>query len=93
MEPRLHEDSAAWIFFVHAAFAIALSALMIGILVLPEPLWVRGYLAMGLLFAVSATLTLSKTLRDNHEARKLHHRIDEVKTERLLKDLDLPRVS
>jgi hypothetical protein len=89
MEPSLHQDSPAWIFFVHASFAVALVAMLAGIAYLPQPLMVRGYLAMGLLFVVSATLTLSKTVRDNHEARKLHHRIAEVKTEKMLKEYDL----
>lgn len=84
MEPRLQEDSASWIFFVHAAFAIALMAMTVGIWLLPDPLWIKGYLGMGLFFTVSATITLSKTTRDNHEARKLHHRLVEAKTEKIL---------
>lgn len=88
MEPKLHEDSPSWIFFVHAAFVIALAAMVIGIWLLPDALWIKGYLAMGLFFTVSSTITLSKTVRDNHEAKKLYHQIAEVKTEQLLKEMN-----
>lgn len=89
MEPTLHQDSPAWVFFAHAAFVLSIAAMLVGICLLESPLWVKGYLAIGFLFAVNATLTLSKTVRDNHEARKLHHRIAEVKTEKMLKEFEL----
>lgn len=88
-QPTLHQDTAAWIFFCHAAFAISLGLTLLGICILPVVLWIKGYIAMGLLFTVASTITLSKTTRDNHEARKLVNRIHEVKTEKMLKDFDL----
>ena len=88
MEPNLHQDSGAWVFFVHAAFVVALVTMLLGIWLLESPLWVKGYLAIGYLFTVNATFSLAKTVRDNHEARKIHHRIAEVKTERMLKEFE-----
>jgi hypothetical protein len=41
---------------------------------------------MGSMFVVGSTITLAKTLRDDHEARRLVNRISEAKTERLLKE-------
>jgi hypothetical protein len=32
MDPKINEDSAAWMFFVHASFAISALAMIIGIL-------------------------------------------------------------
>ena len=83
------QDSAAWQMFVQAAFAISLGLMITGIAILPVVLWVKGYMAMGLFFCVSSTLTLSKTVRDNHEAKKIVNRISEAKTERMLKEYDL----
>ena len=60
----------------------------IGIFYLPAEIWVKGYLAMGVLFTVGSTFTLAKTLRDEHEAKKLINKISEVKTERMLKDYE-----
>lgn len=63
-------DSAAWQWFVKLCFATAVGAMLFGIAVAPIDLWVRGYLLMGTLFLVSATLMLSKTIRDQFEAEK-----------------------
>jgi hypothetical protein len=37
---------------------------------------------------VGSTFTLAKTVRDEFEAKKLINRIQEAKTERMLKDYD-----
>jgi len=46
----------------------------------------KGYLALNSLFMVSATIMLSKTLRDEHETSKLSNRINEAKTNKILKE-------
>ncbi|MDB4951017.1 MAG: hypothetical protein JWM27_3666 [Gemmatimonadetes bacterium] len=87
--PAIQRDSASWLFFVRASFALALAANIAGIVFLPVEAWIRGYLAMGLMFVVGSAITLTKTLRDDHEAGKLLNRIAEVKTTRLLKEYDV----
>lgn len=87
-QPSMTQDSGAWQSFVYVGFAVSLGLMVLGIAVLPVDLWIRGYLGMGLFFTISSTLTLSKTVRDNHEAKKLVNRINEVKTERILKEFD-----
>jgi hypothetical protein len=87
-EPGIHHDSGAWVFFVHAAFLVSLALMVAGIYALPVDLWIRGYLAMGLFFTVSSTVTLSKTLRDRHESERLVNRLKSVKTERLLHEYE-----
>jgi hypothetical protein len=42
-----------------------------GIYYLPADLWIKGYLAVAMLFALSQTFTLAKTVRDGEEARRL----------------------
>ncbi len=50
-------------------------------------LWVKGYLTMASVFMLGASFTLSKTLRDEHEAKRLANRIDDAKAERLLMEV------
>lgn len=87
--PGLSQDTPAWRTYVCVSFALSLGLMVVGIAVLPVTLWMRGYLAMGLFFTVSATLTLSKTLRDQHEASKIVNKLSEARTERILKEFDL----
>jgi hypothetical protein len=45
-------------------------------------------MAMGTLFTVGSSITLSKTMRDEHEASKIINRIKDVKTEKILKEFN-----
>lgn len=87
-EDRIQQDSPAWIAFVQICFAISLGGTALGVIFLPVNLWVKGYLGMGLLFTVGSTIILSKTLRDQHEARKLIKRIRDAKTEKILTEFE-----
>lgn len=80
-------STAGWIMFTYIQFAVALGMSAIGIWVIPVDLTVKGYLAMGFLFAVSATFTLAKTVRDEHEARRMANRLEEARAEKLLMEV------
>jgi hypothetical protein len=41
---------------------------------------------MGLMFSVGSTASLSKTIRDMEESKRLINRVDEAKLEKLLAD-------
>ena len=45
----------------------------------------RGFLGMGLFFTVSSTVVMTKTMRDDHEGRKLIKRLSNAKTEKMQK--------
>jgi hypothetical protein len=90
-QPTLTQQTPAWLAFVQISFVLSLGLMIVGICLLPVDLWIRGYLGMGLFFTVSATITLSKTMRDEHEAKKIVNRIHEVKTEKMLQEFDLHR--
>ena len=62
--------------------------MVIGIIWLPVDPWVKGFLAMGLLYTVNACFTLAKTVRDNHEATKLVNRISGAKAEKLINEFE-----
>jgi hypothetical protein len=80
-------NTGAWISFTYIQFAVALGMSAAGIWVIPVDLTVKGYLAMGLLFTVGATFTLAKTVRDEHEARRMANRLDEARAEKLLMEV------
>jgi hypothetical protein len=87
--PTINENTPAWMAFVWISFGISVGLMSIGIYQLPAELWVKGYMTMGLFFCVGSSFTLAKTVRDNHESRKLINRVTEVKTERMLQDYEL----
>jgi len=87
--PEIHQDTASWIFYVYVSFVLSVTLMCIGIWMLPVTLWIKGYLAMGLFFVISASLSLAKTTRDQHESRKLVNRLSTAKAEKMLKDYDL----
>lgn len=84
--PKTH--TSAWIAQTWISFVIALGATSMGIFYLPVNGWLKGYLGMGLLFSIGSTISLSKTVRDIEESKRLTSRIDEAKLERMLADYD-----
>jgi hypothetical protein len=80
--------SPAWVVQVWISFIVAVAATSLGIFYLPVDGWVRGFLAMGLLFSVGSSVSLSKTLRDLHESHALTKRIDEARVNRLIAEHD-----
>ena len=72
-----------------ASFGLAIGTTAIGIAYLPIDPWIRAFLGMGLLFSVGSALTLAKTLRDNHEARRLINRLSEAKAEKIIREFEV----
>jgi hypothetical protein len=87
-QPPAQQDTSAWVFQAWASFLIAFGTTMVGILYLPVDHWVRGFLAMGVLFTINACFTLAKTVRDNHEAGKFINRLTGAKAEKLLQEFE-----
>jgi hypothetical protein len=83
------QNSPAWLFFVKASFVFSVLALAAGIFWVPGEPWVKGYLAMGVLYAVGSSFILSKTLRDEFESSKLMNKIEEARAEKILKEFDV----
>jgi hypothetical protein len=91
--PLISENSPGWMACVWISFGLSISLTLLGIYGLPVVSWIKGYMVMGLMFSVGSCFTLSKTVRDNHEARKLINRVTEVKTERMLHEFELKDVA
>ena len=81
-------NSPAWIFFCYASFAIALGITGLGIWFMDLSLPMKAFMSMGLLFTTGSAFTLAKTLRDEHESKQFHHKLEEAKTERLLREVE-----
>lgn len=86
MDNELNSNSASWVFFVKASFGVALLAAAMGVVLAPVGLVLKGYMAISALFLVSTTITLSKTMRDEHESKRIVNKISEARTQQLLKE-------
>lgn len=71
-----------------ASFAVALAAVSLGILYLDADAWVRGFLAIAVLYLTTSAFTLAKVIRDRQEAGQIVSRVDQARLEKLLADHD-----
>jgi hypothetical protein len=86
---ELNSSSSSWDFFVKLAFALAIGSTLIGIYMLPGELVIKGYFLISTFFLVLSTITMSKTIRDKHEAERLHNKITEARTSKIIRDMDI----
>ena len=84
------QPSTTVAFFVQAAISlgVSLGATLIGIAYLPIGGWIRGFLALGLLYVVTSTFTLAKCVRDRQDVSTVVHRVDQARLEKLLAEHD-----
>lgn len=82
------KPSAAFYIQSVVSFAVALSALILGVAYLQVDVWVRGFLSVGILYLVTSTFTLAKVIRDQQEASSALSRIDQARLEKMLAEHD-----
>ena len=70
-ESSVLTNSTYWTSFVKFTFGVALLGMAAYVFFMDGTLLMKGYLALNSLFLVSSTIMLSKTLRDEHEAKRL----------------------
>ena len=77
-------------FFVQAviSFAASMLAVAIGIAYLPADPWVRGFLALAVLYVVTSAFTLAKCVRDRQESTAVVSRVDQARLDKLLAEHD-----
>jgi hypothetical protein len=88
MNQNIQHHSNAWVTFTYGSFGASAFLVAIGVYFLPVDLWIKGYLAMGIVMLVQSCVTLTKTVRDMHESGKLVNRIEDAKAERILMDFN-----
>jgi hypothetical protein len=81
------KHSDAWTMFTIASFA--LSALMMagGVYFLEASFAAKGFYAMSAIMLVHTSISITKTLRDVEESKRMINKIEEAKTEKLLMDM------
>ena len=82
---HLDRPTSAWTNFSYISFGISIAAMACGVVWLPLDWWAKAYLAMGTLMLIQSCFTLAKNLRDTHEAGRMINRIEEARTEKLLR--------
>lgn len=70
------------------SFGVALCSVALGIAYLPVGHWIRAFLALGLLYVVTSSFTLAKTVRDAQDVSSVLSRVDEARLEKLLAEHD-----
>jgi len=86
--PVKHQSTTAFYGQAVASFSIAMAATAIGIFRLNADAWVRGFLAIAVLYLVTSAFTLAKVIRDRQEAGQLVSRVDQARVEKLLAEHD-----
>ncbi|HMS96580.1 MAG TPA: YiaA/YiaB family inner membrane protein [Tabrizicola sp.] len=83
--------SQAFNLFSYVNFTVAASMMAGGIYFLEASFAAKGFYAMAALMLVSATVGITKALRDKEEADRLHNKLEEARTERLLAEVSQSR--
>jgi hypothetical protein len=86
--PVQRKPTPAFMMQAGLSFGISLIAMVVGIIYLPVDAWMRGFLALGLLYVVTSSLTLAKTVRDQQETSDIVSRVDQARLEKLLAEHD-----
>ena len=87
MSNTLVRDSAAWKQFTIASFVLAAGMMAGGIFFMDATFAAKGFYAMAAIMLVHTSITITKTLRDVEEGNKLASRLEEARTEKLLRDV------
>ncbi|MCX4662888.1 YiaA/YiaB family inner membrane protein [Streptomyces uncialis] len=82
--PVKQQSTAAFYVQAVVSFVIAIAATGIGIARLDANSWVRGFLAIAVLYLVTSCFTLAKVIRDRQEAGELTSRVDQARVDKLL---------
>lgn len=86
--PVKQQNTAAFYGQAVASFGVAMAATAIGIFQLNADAWVRGFLAIAVLYLVTSAFTLAKVIRDRQEAGQIVSRVDQARLEKLLAEHD-----
>jgi len=88
MIDSIQRHSEAWVKFSYLSFGVSCVMMAGGLVLAPIELAMKGYIAMAAVMVIQTTVNLTKTMRDNHESDRLVNKIEDAKTERLLRDVD-----
>jgi hypothetical protein len=84
MNAYINKPSLAWNYFTYAQFILAGSLMAGGIYNLDAILAAKGFYDMAAIMLVITTASITKKIRDGEESARLHNKIEDAQTERLL---------
>lgn len=85
---NLSKQTPAWLAQCWISFGLSSVMTLAGIWQMSMDVWAKGYLLMGMIFTIGSCFNLAKSLRDEHEARRILNRISEAKTEKILREFE-----
>lgn len=85
----IQQDTEAWKVYTKLAFGIAMTFSIVGLWFLPLGWWLKGYIFIAYFFTLGSGITMIKTMRDEHESKKLVKRLNELRAEKIIKDYEL----
>jgi hypothetical protein len=83
--------SQAYTMFSYVNFAVAAVMMAGGVYFLEASFAAKGFYAMAALMLVSSTVGITKAVRDKEESDRLHNKLEEARTERLLAEVSRDR--
>ena len=83
--------SQAYTMFSYVNFAVAAVMMAGGVYFLEASFAAKGFYAMAALMLVSSTVGITKAVRDKEESDRLHNKLEEARTERLLAEVSHDR--
>lgn len=86
--PVKHRTTNAFYGQAVASFALALVATAVGIYRIDASGWVRGFLAIAVLYLTTSAFTLAKVIRDRQEVDQVVSRIDQARIDKILAEHD-----
>ncbi|MFI0240767.1 YiaA/YiaB family inner membrane protein [Streptomyces sp. NPDC016845] len=86
--PVKQQNTAAFYGQAIASFALALTAVSVGIYSLDVSGWIRAFLAVSMLYLTTSAFTMAKVVRDRQEAGQIVSRVDQARLEKILADHD-----
>ncbi len=81
------KHSDAWTMFSIVTFIISATKMAGGIYFLEASFAAKGFYAMAAIMLVHTSITVTKTLRDVEESKRMVNKLEDAKTERLLMEM------
>ncbi|MEM7067861.1 MAG: YiaA/YiaB family inner membrane protein [Pseudomonadota bacterium] len=78
------KDSHAFKLFTMTSFGVAAAMQAGGIFFMEASFAAKGFYAMSAIMLVHTAISVTKMLRDDQEAKQVHNKLEDAKTEKLL---------
>lgn len=79
--------SDSWAMFTVASFILSAAMMAGGIYFLEASFAAKGFYAMAAIMLVHTSISITKTLRDIDESKRMINKLEDAKTEKLLMDI------